>query len=514
MEPQETALGKLWTAATEKLGTLCRRLESDEALAMTHSDVEAMLDVESKELVRLLFQDQMTLRSVLETAPSEPVTDKDGVEHTHVRRHRRALETLFGTIEVVRLGHGGRGLESLHPLDARLNLPPELYSFGVRRRVAFAASFTSFDAVQATLKLTTAADVPKRQVEQLVRRAARDFEAFYEARPEMPDKTGALLVMSLDGKGVVMRVEDLKPATREKARTKKPKMVKRTSPGEKRNAKRIATVAAVYTVDPHIRTPEEVATPPKKEDRKPAPRPVGKRVWASLERSMEQVVTEMFDEAFRHDPDGEKIWVCLTDGNPTQIRLVKERAAVIGVKLVIVLDIIHALEYVWKCVSAFHTGSSPEAEAWVTERLLRILRGEASQVAAGMRQSATKRGLSKKERAAIDKCAGYLLKLRDYLHYDQYLALGLPIASGVIEGACRHLIKDRMDVTGARWSLAGAEAVLMLRALVSSGDFDAYWTFHEARELERNHANLHADNVIPFKRPARRESEVLRQCAV
>lgn len=513
MEPQETTFGKLWTAAKEKLGTLCCRLESEEVLAMTHSAVEALLDVEGKEIVRLLFQDQMTLRSLLEAAPSAPVVDKEGVEHTHLRRHRRALETLFGTIEVVRLGHGGRGLDSLHPLDARLNLPPELYSFGVRRRVAFAASFTSFAAVQATLKLTTGADVPKRQVEQLVRRAARDFEAFYEARPETPDKAGALLVMSLDGKGVVMRVEDLKPATREKARKKKPKMVKRTSPGEKRNAKRIATVAAVYTVDPHIRTPEAVAHPPKKEDREPAPRPVGKRVWASLERSMEQVVAEMFDEAFRHDPNGEKIWVCLTDGNPTQIRLVKERAEAIGVKLVIVLDIIHALEYVWKCVPAFHTGSSPEAEAWVTERLLRILKGEASQVAAGMRQSATKRGLTKKERAAIDKCAGYLLKLRDYLHYDQYLALGLPIASGVIEGACRHLIKDRMDVTGARWTLAGAEAVLKLRALVASGDFDAYWIFHETRELERNHANLYADNIIPFMRPERREREELRQCA-
>lgn len=480
---------------------------------MTHSEAEALVDGKGTEELRQLLQAYFTLRSEREAPPPSPVVGKDGIARTHVRSHRRSLETLFGAIEHVRLGHGQQGVESLHPLDARLNLPPDLYSFGVRRRVAMAATCTSFDAVLATIKATTGADVPKRQPEQLVRRAAIDFVAFYEARPETPDKPGALLVLSLDGKGIVMRVEDLKAATRKKAQTRTRKLKKRLRPGEKANAKRIATVAAVYTIERHVRSPEEVACPPKKEERTPAPRPIGKRVWASIERPMDAVITEMFDEAFRQDPTGQKVWVCLTDGNPTQIRLMKERAAAIGVKLVIVLDIIHVLEYLWKAATAFHKASTPEAETWVTERLLAILQGKSSDVARGMRQSATKRGLSKKERAAVDKCAGYLLKLREYPRYEQYLRLGLPIATGVIEGACRHLIKDRMDVTGARWSLAGAEAVLKLRALVSSGDFDAYWSFHEARELERNHANLYADSVIPFMRPARRESEVLRPCA-
>lgn len=513
MEPQETTLEKLWTTGKEMLGALCDELASAKVLGMTHSEVEQVIDCDGKKILRSLFQDHLTLRSLLEERPPEPVVGSDGADRTHVRRHRRGLETLFGAVEVVRMGHGQRRVESLHPLDARLNLPPDLYSFGVRRRVALAASCVSFDAVVATIKATTGADVPKRQVEQLARRAATDFVAFYEARPETPNKPGALLVLSLDGKGIVMRACDLKAATRKKAQAQRRILKKRLRPGEKRNAKRIATVAAVYTIERHVRTPEEVARPPKKEERTPAPRPIGKRVWASIERPMEDVITEMFDEAFRQDPNGQKVWVCLTDGNPTQIRHMKERAAAIGVKLVIVLDIIHVLEYLWKAATAFHKASTPEAEEWVTERLLHILQGRSSNVAAGMRQAATKRGLSKQARAAVDKCAGYLLKLRDYLRYDEYLRLGLPIATGVIEGACRHLIKDRMDVTGARWSLAGAEAVLKLRALVSSGDFDAYWTFHEAREMERNHANLYADNVIPFTRPAGRVREVLRQCA-
>lgn len=110
-----------------------------------------------------------------------------------------------------------------------------------------------------------------------------------------------------------------------------------------------------------------------------------------------------------------------------------------------------------------HAASSePQAEQWVSERLLEILRGRSSQVAAGIRRSATRRGLGAKVRLPLDKCADYLLKYRDYLRYDQYLAAGLPIATGVIEGACRRLVKDPMGLTGARWRLAGAEAVLTL----------------------------------------------------
>ncbi len=141
----------------------------------------------------------------------------------------------------------------------------------------------------------------------------------------------------------------------------------------------------------------------------------------------------------------------------------------------------------WKAAFALNGEGSKAAEKWVTERLLAILQGNSQHVAAGMRRSATLRALSKKDRAAIDKCADYLLKYAPYLHYHQYLALGLPIATGVIEGACRHLIQDRMDITGARWSLKGAEAVLRLR---SSKDFDQYWHFHLNQEFQRNHANL------------------------
>ena len=146
-----------------------------------------------------------------------------------------------------------------------------------------------------------------------------------------------------------------------------------------------------------------------------------------------------------------------------------------------------------KAAHCFHPVGSDGAEAWVRDRALSILNGRASEVAAGMRRSATLRQLLKTRRQAVDKCADYLLKYRPYLNYDVYLAHGFPIATGVIEGACRHLVKDRMDITGARWRLQSAEAVLKLRALRSNQHFDAYWRFHKTQELERNHLSRYAD---------------------
>jgi len=158
-----------------------------------------------------------------------------------------------------------------------------------------------------------------------------------------------------------------------------------------------------------------------------------------------------------------------------------------GVEVTLILDFIHVTEYVWKAAFTFHPEGSKEAEKWVAGYLYDILNGRCGYVAGGMRRSATKRGLSKKKRVAIDRCANYLMKYRKMLRYDLFLEDGLPIATGVIEGACRYLVKDRMEITGARWSLEGAQAVLRLRALRASRDLEAYWVFHEAREYERNH---------------------------
>ncbi len=168
-----------------------------------------------------------------------------------------------------------------------------------------------------------------------------------------------------------------------------------------------------------------------------------------------------------------------------------------GVALTIIVDIIHVIEYLWKAGRVFYPKSCPELEKWVQYRLLKILSGKAGLMAGGMRRSATLKKLTAKQRKPVETCATYLKNKAPYLKYHHSLELGFPIATGVIEGACRHLVKDRMDITGAKWRLLSAEAVLRLRALRSSNDFDEYWDFHEACEHKRNHQALYKGDKVP-----------------
>ncbi len=177
------------------------------------------------------------------------------------------------------------------------------------------------------------------------------------------------------------------------------------------------------------------------------------------------VIGSAFREALQRDPHHQQEWVVLVDGEPHQLNTIEALAKQQAVVVTIVLDFIHVLEYVWKAAFCFFPSGSEAAEAWVQERAQRIVQGQASAVAAGIRRSATKQNLSSKTRENADKCADYLLKYRQYLRYDDYLEKGYPIASGVIEGTCRPNVNDRMDITGARWRLDRAEAVLRLRAL-------------------------------------------------
>lgn len=158
----------------------------------------------------------------------------------------------------------------------------------------------------------------------------------------------------------------------------------------------------------------------------------------------------------------------------------------------------HVLEYLWAAAYCFHADGSKEAEAWVEQRLVALLEGRsAGYIAKGIRRHAKLRGLSATAAAPVEECAAYLVNKRKFLHYDRALRDGLPIATGVIEGACRYLVRDRMDRTGARWSLAGAEAVLRLRALYTNGDFSDYWAFHVEREHARTHQSRYAASRIP-----------------
>jgi hypothetical protein len=492
-------LERAYEQARETFEHIVGYLDSEEASSMTHSELERELEKRGRELMRIMLQEHLDNRGPGHC--EKPVSGSDGIERSQLRLQERKLETVFGTVSVERAGYGKEGVESLHPLDAELNLPDERYSLELRRRVAEEAAKSSFDETFESIGKITGGHVPKRQIEELAMRAAVDFDAFYERRqgqPAVGEHSESILVMSVDGKGVVMRMQDLREQTHKAAMARKHKMGARLSKGEKKNAKRMATVATVYTIAPFVRKPEDLV-PENNSARveQPRPRPEKKRVWASLDKTPEEVIKKAFEEAGCRDLAHQKNWVALVDGNKHQIRILRRMAKDKGLDLTIIVDIIHVIEYLWDAGRAFYPKASEELESWVRVRLLEILRGKAGYVAGGMRRSATLRSFRAADRKPVDTCANYLLTYAPYLKYNHYLAQGFPIGTGVIEGACRHLVKDRMEVTGARWSLNGAEAVLRLRALRSSHDFDEYWTFHEAQEYERNHRTLYAGGMLP-----------------
>jgi hypothetical protein len=491
--------------ATETFAALKMHMRAAEAMQMTHGELESHVIEKTRTIARDILQGHLDLR----TGAERPVRviGADGVQRGQRRASSRQLRTLVGDVVLERLLYQAVGVDGLAPQDAALSLAQDSYSMGVRRRVAEEVADGSFDAAVETLGRTSGATIAKRQVERLARASVADFEEFYRCLKWKPEDADQLLVLTVDGAGIIMRTESLRPQTRALAErdAEEPKVwPDRTKSGEKPNRRRVAEVASVYSVAPFVRSSDDVIGELASirlireagEGKPSRPRPVNKRVWASIDKSMSDVVEQTFQEALRRDPEHRRRWVVLVDGQCQQLAAVNAAAQRHGVTVTILCDFIHALEYLWKAAHCFHAPGSSEARRWVCERARALLEGaDASQVAAGMRRSATLRKLA--NRKAVDKAARYLIKRRHYMRYGDALGRGLPIATGVIEGACRHLIRDRLDCCGARWSVIGAEAVLQLRALRLSGDFDEYWAFHLAREHERNHRSNYSDDIVP-----------------
>lgn len=480
----------------ERFETILRQLESDEAAQLSHGELEELLDSEGRSLLRQLLQDHLELRALRE-ARLRHVVGADGVARGNVEVHERTLGTVFGEVVVERLAYRRRDHSNLYPADGALNLPLDKHSHGLRKLAAVEASRGSFAAAVEAIERATGQKVGKRQVEELAADAAVDFDHFYAQRPLVQVDAGDVLVISCDGKGIVMRPEALRKQTREAAARAGPKLATRLSKGEKGNRKRMAEVGCVYDVTPVPRTPADVLVRGPKRVSKAAPKARNKWAVASVVEDASMVVGWVFDEAQRRDPQHRRQWIALVDGNNHQIERIEAEARSRQVTVPIVVDFVHVLEYLWKAAWSFYAEGDPDAEQWVHDKGRAVLDGRASQVAGAIRRSATKRGLDTFRREGADKAADYLIRKRAYLDYPAALANGWPIATGVIEGACRYLIKDRMDLTGARWGLEGAEAVLKLRVLRANGDFTAYWRFHTAQERRRVHASRYLNELIP-----------------
>jgi len=475
--------------ASRQFEDLVNLLRSPETKQMQHGSVESLIQRNGYELLRLLLQAHLDERAHEELHNKEMI-GSDGEKRIHCRQNcERRLTTLFGDVIVRRLGYSGLGLTSIFPMDKALNLPKgDHFSHGIRKRVGQLVAQGSFDEACKSIEKYSGAKIAKLQIEILARKISQDFQAYQEkCRGNDEAKEGRILVMTADGKGIVVRHEDLRESTKKAAQKEKHKLKTRLSRGEKNNRKRMAMVTAIYEIDPYKRTAKQVLGLSEESEKSKRPRPINKKVFASIEEDSEIVIDQLFQQAIKQDPEKKCRWLMMVDGHKGQLNVIKRVIEKYQADVVIVQDFIHVLEYIWKAAYSFYSEGSQEAEAWVMKNALEVLQGNAKLVAGGIRRSATRRKLSTKERQSVDKCADYLLNNQERLDYSTALRNGWPIATGIIEGACRHLVKDRMDITGARWSLIGAEAILRLRALCINEDFDEYMTFHEEQEKIRNY---------------------------
>jgi hypothetical protein len=483
-----------------ELAALAAGVTGPQAAQMSFDEIEQQVIVRGRELLRLVLQHAVDVRAAAEPRLAQ-VTGADGVRRTRAERgHGRTVVSWFGPVRVRRMAYRAPGAVNLHPADAVLGLPARRYSWQVQRAVVLYAQAGSYEQAQLMLQAATGVSVGKQQIEQIAAEAAADAPGFCPSRPAVPVPAGVPLAISADGKGVAMRPEARRAATARKARSRPGQAFgKRLGTGQKAGARRIAQTGVVFDVI----TPEEPRTPEQIMGRAPgAPAPEGPRAagrWyvADIAASCAETIAALFGEAGRRDPGHERTWIALVDGDRHQIDMICAEAAARDVKVTILVDFIHVIEYLWKAAWCFHLPRDPAAEDWVTAQGLDILHGRAAQVISRIEAAAAadppRPG---SEHAKIIRATvGYLTAKQPYLDYPRALAGGWPVSTGVIEGACRHLVGDRMGITGARWGLEGAQAMLWLRAICASGDLDAYWTWHIEHERQRHHLSRYHDSL-------------------
>jgi hypothetical protein len=423
------------------------------------------------------------------TVPGDGPHDPPRVLPRLDRPRRRPYLSIFGAVEIERIGYGRDRLE-VAPLDARLHLPRREYSYLYQQWLEL---FVIDDAHAEAIKKLQAIlglKVSVKASEDLNREQASDVEPF-QNHLATPDATfeGPILVVTADCKGVPL-VRKALPPEKVSAPPLPALANRRRGKGEKANKKKMAAVGAVYTIDPFVRTADEVLDEVmRKKAAKRRPEPAHKRVRAELLVGKVALFLWLADEVIRRNATGAKPLVFLSDGERA---LHDRQGEYLPEGAICILDLFHVLERLWKAAWCFFDESTEKraAHQWVEKELRMLLEGKVGYVVGGLRQMMTKRDLKGARRKTVREVAGYFERNRARMKYDEYLASGYPIGSGVAEGACRHLVKDRMERAGMRWHPDGAQAMLNLRATYLNGEWESFWTYHVEQEDERLYRKL------------------------
>ena len=408
------------------------------------------------------------------------IISDDGIVYKRHNIIRKDYFSVFGKFEIFRISYNSSGFKSIIPLDLQCNLPEKTYSYYLQDIMNSLSVQNSFKESQNVLKKALHIDIYDKPFIDVIGSSSIYYDKYYlEKDVSNLDNEGEIQVISLDGKGVPMIKKE---AAKIKARQGK---------GEKRQKKKEALVGVSYTVDKHIRTAEKIADnlifPKKKElDEKKEKVPKGQNIrrMASLIKPKFEVAKEIERDAYLRNSNNKRKNIVLIDGMPSLQKLVENNFTKIT-DYTIILDIIHVLEYLYIVAHVFFKESSPEAKSYVHKQLIKILNGNVGRVIGGIKQSSTKKGTKGSKLLAINKVIRYLSNHKKIMKYDEYIKQGFPIGTGVVESSCKTLVKDRMEGSGRRWSLDGAEAMLKLRSVKTSNDFDDYHQFYINMEMKK-----------------------------
>ena len=426
---------------------------------------------------------------------AEVVLEKPDDEPRIVRRladeRWRRLRTVFGEFSLSRCVYGTGEKKAIEfvPLDQRLQLPESEASYFLQEYGQWLAIDQSYGAAQDTLQSILRINTSVDSLERGSQRMAASAEAFRAQQPAPdPNQEGELLVVTEDNKGIpIVRPADVVPPGAHPTR------------GQKKNKKRFASVGCVYSVDPHVRTPEQlVATLFRDDDRskdKP-PESQYRRYYTRLTREVlnangeteeihgqRDVFQQLQKEVSARRKPGQKL-LHLSDGQRT-LEIDRQEFLPTDSDTVDILDLLHVLPRLWKAAYLFHGEGNEEAPQYVRRLLLRVLKGKSKSVVSELRRQGTLRKLTGANKNTLRVLTNFLEENLYRMRYDEYLAAGYPIASGVIEGACRHIVKDRMERTGMRWKIPGAQAILELRTIHINGDWDSFQKFRIQSETQR-----------------------------
>lgn len=423
----------------------------------------------------LLF---FTIRA--EEYPRTVVEAEDGETLPYFDDKKRDYFSIFGKLPFWRPYFYKKGVGGQSPLDEELSLGSDCYSDLVREIAEYMGVDVTYDKATEIFARILGPKLSTNAVTKMVAKDAADVEAYYEQKPApKPEDEGQILVIQADGKGV--------PMVRETPAEAKVRLGK----GEKRTKKKEAIVTGVYTIAPHKRTPEEVVVTFFHKDEasngeETAPeriKPQNKQLWATLE-GKDTALERLAQQVKKREGPHIKQRVALTDG----CEALQTRVLNYCPDFALILDFIHGNEYLWDVANRLFDEKDPLRVSWVETQTLKVLSGQTEQVITEFRSLAQASECTKAQRKELEKAANYFERNLPYMAYDYYLAQGWPIASGVIEGACRHLVKDRFELSGMRWTQDGAENLLRLRAVSENGDWDDYHQFRK----QRRHLRLYA----------------------